>query len=268
MLVMGVGFIALGYGEIKGPDEVSGLELWLDSEYGVIEHGGKLSQWTSKEGSEHAQQTSEQRQPTFLSDGTPTGLPAIQFEADKEDVKASDFLQLSGVLLGVNREFTAFVVVSLQDLEEQQVIFDNKNGTSDASGFYLHYKVWNGARILQLRGIDDNETAKAYFEVNLDIEELLTNDPHAFFVIGMRMDPERRRSLQAGSLLIESASGEPIKNIAGKYPLYIGSTRGDNFHFTGKIASMVFYNRALSNPEMDAVTEYLHTRFIGDSSAE
>lgn len=139
-----------GGGAAFSPDDVSGLELWLDAaDSGTItESSGSVSQWDDKStaGNDFTQGTGS-AQPTTGS-VTIGGVNAIDFDGSSEFLSAA-----SAIISGSNstEDFTIFIVSNIAS-GEAGYVFSNANGTGQGVGIYANttplYYLTDGTSVL------------------------------------------------------------------------------------------------------------------------
>jgi hypothetical protein len=217
------------------PTDIANLQLWLDASDAstITQVAGAVSQWNDKSGNgNHATQGTGSSQPIT---GTRTigGLNALDFDG------SNDFMSLTSSIAATSG-ITCFAVCEADTVAAQGAMI-----TGSASG----------SPIFQTRTSTPN-----FAWVTWGVAERLgtsaISSATPYLVAG--------RSSAAGSNLYASglAAASNATNPAYSAPLTgVGGFSAAGLNFNGKIASVLVYDRVLSNSEMNQIGAYLSTKW-------
>ncbi|HUE74017.1 MAG TPA: DUF1549 domain-containing protein [Pirellulaceae bacterium] len=217
----------------------SGLALHLRGDAGVTaDDSGRVSQWQDQSPqAHHASQPLEAARPVLVSNAA-SGHPVIRFDGQKR------FLKLAGQVL-TSQQFTILAVVSdAAGNESHRAIFSNWNGTAGNSVTSAFLGLTGESSV---RLSDDFAAAGAW--------------PRArpFFVTAVSDASDAAIGIN-GQELARKGSPLPRRNLTTAY--VIGQQGNiDGEYFTGDIAELVVYNRALNAEELAGVERYLMGRY-------
>lgn len=221
------------------PDTIPDLTLWLDASEGVTTDGstpavdGELvQQWDDQSGEgNHAVQLTSGNRPTFETNVF-NGQPTLRFATNKAIVTSS-FLDAS-----YNTAFTFFIVANKAN-DDLQVSSSNQTSTffSGRQGFLIY----NSGNLTDTQ----TQTAAGIATTSLGIETFRYNGS----MKTLRFNGFTR--------INEAATG----NLGLSGALTVGARSSNDFYYSGDIAEVLIYNRALTDSEVDEVEEYLATKY-------
>jgi hypothetical protein len=235
------------YGEKKiwpvfDPSAIPGLRLWLDASTGLYDslsggnivsnQGGVVARWEDLSGNDfHATSTAG---PTLSLDQV-NGEPSLVFTG-------SNFFQLPSILNGTSA--TAFVVVrpALTGSDSGPLI--GNIGPSNS-----HYPYRGNA---------------IYDDFATTVRKDLISQPNGFFnwhlynVVSAAND---WRYIFNGSVHFATPTNTYTSGPQGSGPFIGRSTSGGIFQFVGAMAEIIVYNSALTQEQLDQVSEYLRQKY-------
>lgn len=235
------------------PDQVSGLQLWLEAQSNVDVSGGKVTQWQNLGGSINALGVVD-AEPTYLPTGGSNGTPAIGFSGGNR-------LKADGIQSTTVSELTAFAVVSLANLTANHVIMDDKSLSSNNPGFYLAMRKGSTTSYLEFRTIDihlrdDPENPLANINHSLTLPSSYDGES---IVLMARITSTGTTTLRIGDLAESTVEGSySLTNIKGTSPFHIGASHNGSWAFDNPISSVVIFNEALSDSDAEGVYNYLY----------
>ena len=228
----------------------AGPKLWLKADAGITETLGAVSQWTDQSGNDtNAAQNDTTRRPMLVS-SVANGRPVVRFDG------IDDFLTFS---LHVN-DLTGMTVALVSD---NSVDMDGgASGTSNAALSWNETASWTGVNVSPFQsrvkfrfGTTQNLNSPSYsrpFSVdgNLTMTEVIkNNDIDSLYVQG-------QLALSEGGKL-SAISSSDVGNL--------GCGCNDNTYFSGQIAEVLVYDRALSEPERQQLELYLRDRYFNQN---
>lgn len=214
-----------------------GMVLWLRADRGVTAKNGTVSRWDdqSPEAARATQYLAAQ-QPTFATDGI-NGKPALVFDG------TDDFLQLGSGMTDLAAGLTMLGVVDTETQDVCTAMFEASNGAeiNDISfgqnGTQLNYEIVDGT----------NEDVP--YPAGVPVLFSIVHNPDETVAI---------RSNGAFAANAQFAAPESIQRQA----IYVGKTLYANCpSFSGKIAELIVYARALAGDEVQAIEAYLQGKY-------
>jgi len=213
------------------PDDIAGLQLWLDAsdESTITESSGSVSQWDDKSGNgNHVSQGTAADQPT-TGVNTLNGLNVISWNNDV----------LANTSLDLVQPLTTFVVV---------------NGGS--AGNYVFDSDEDNGGTNRLSLFKDASTGKfAYFATSSGVVGNLAATSGSV-VQTVEWNGSSSSMWQNGSLDVAGATGA-----AGTDGFRVGRRHDSSFFWVGDIAEILVYDSALSTTDREALEVYLAAKW-------
>ena len=217
----------------------SGLALWLRADQGLpTSNGSSVSQWSDVSGSgNNAMQGTAGNQPTVQTSQV-NGNPAVRFDGSDDYLSVPDNLGLRP------SNITAFVVAKAT-VATNQALYFAKTSTNLNDGFGV-VRLASGAN------------AGLYFNTSSTAASVVQPTGTFSILSGRYNGQQIRFSTNGGTPVTTTASGTITTTTA---PLYLGSRGGSGNKFTGDIAEVILFTRALSDAERQQVESYLYQRY-------
>ena len=242
----------------------SGLALWLraDDLAASVAPGAALASWTDASGSgNHAGQSATARRPTLLPGSAsaptgPTGSTGIGGHAAVRFDGADDRLDLaSNVFAAGGAPLAVFAVVETADLEAHLV------GTGSSSPGYL---TSYGNALTLLAGKPTLKANSAGAGLHLPAASPLGSAPRLVSAVLQAGQPAAASSLAIGCAEQGLPNAAPSAYAYGKSTIGAsdGSSAGASIDpFSGELAELIVYRRALSAEERAAIEQYLTAKY-------
>ncbi len=218
------------------PTDLAGLQLWLDASQGVTTDGttpavdGDLvAQWNDQSGNaRNATQSSGANKPTFKTNIF-TGRPVLRFTG-------SHYLTTTSFLTSSYNTALTFFIVANKSTTGLQVATSNQGA------------VWYTGRSNSLVYYESALTPSEKRLVGSDLDRSV----ETFRYNGAQKT--LRRNGAGGSV---AATG----NLGLNGALTIGRLSSGGFRYNGDIAEIILFQRALTDPEVAAVEQYLREKY-------
>ena len=230
----------------------NGLVLHLDADaIEGLNDNDLVQTWSDLSGTgNHATQATEANRPTYKTNIL-DGKPVVRFsQPDETSLHVANNATLNGL-----EHLNAFVVIKPTTPQEYDHILEKRNS------FLCWFLTSDWAFFIRTDGI---EGVKNYDLWRDEFQQSVTTDP-ALINWVWSSATEKANIYKNGTAGVE-------QDVVGDYiatsttPLVIGGrvhTEEDNRHFTGDIAEIIIYNRALSTAEREQVEQYLGVKWLG-----
>lgn len=221
------------------PIPLAGLEVWFDANVGVTQTNGGVSRWKDRSGYQRdALQTALNYRPKLDTSGL-NGKPALVFAGDQ-------YLKLPSLPGDFSQGVSIFAVGQEQtDSGSCSAIFEASNGSEIDD---VHLGFWQNAVLY--------EVAADYFSASE--QALILGEPQLLAAVHQTSGSlQVRRNSNA---LGEDTFALPA-TIARQF-VYIGRTEyADCDLYTGTLAELLVYDRAVSDPEVIEIETYLQKKW-------
>ena len=223
---------------------VSDLELWLKADAGIVLGGGGVSQWQDQSGNlNHAGQTTTAKQPDFSAGTGPNGTDVLQFNK-----AASDWMAVPNAASPA-ASHTAFVVYNA-DPGQSGVMFGR---AYNFGSMYMYVDTATFPGIDSMRQvINDNKT---YIQNATGAWNISTGFYNSAYIAGQVLNGGGMETIAASGNLNHHASDQLA---VGAFANTSGAGVGT---FSGDIAEILLYDRALSTREQNVVGMYLSDKY-------
>lgn len=239
-----VGGSDFGYQPATTPETLTSasLRLWLSADSVNTPDGQHVDVWRDLSGNSlHVSQSDVNWQPVLVAGGL-NGQPVLRFDGSDGFVRSS----VLGSLLTSKDQANVFVVIKQAGSDPRNTIIGWGNNPERLL-FHTTYDnllSWqhgdpNGGSLL-------NVTQPAGWDDSWQLAEGYRNGAGAEVRVG-------GQSLATGTFT-------DTPDIAASFPLYIGTDYAGNA-FTGDVAEILIYDRALSDAERNAVSTYLAEKY-------
>ncbi len=229
-----------------------GMTLWLRADAGVTQSSGKVSAWaTQATNSVTVTQATAASQPTYVGSGV-NGRPVLRFDGT-DDHLAFTNLPVNG-LTGM----TVFVVAANTANQDPAT-------HANASAIY-----WDETASWGTLYVSPYQTKVKYRfgtgQVNNLPTYTRTNSIGSDFSITAAVHSGTTEALYVNGTQVHTGTGKTATIANCKDSGFLG--RGYNStYYTGDIAEIVVYNRALTTQEIQSVQSYLNTKYFQKAPA-
>lgn len=242
------------------PTDLTGLALWLKADAGVTLSGSNVTAWADQSGNGFNANgnVTDGVNPTFVSN-VKNGKPALRFGSNGD----ATVLRTAPTTFGNNGEFTIFTVNQYNDADNNwaELISKGDLATAEGSQFAISPRFISSVDPTQSAfGVmgDDYNWSFLYQDPAITSwaivcgTQSITNNSQKYFV--------------NGSLAFESTSVSAINQV--NIEIGIGNSGSNSTPssanyggFSGDLAEVIFYNRAVTNTERQQVESYLNTKY-------
>ncbi|WP_171032831.1 DUF2341 domain-containing protein [Fodinibius saliphilus] len=238
---------------------ISGLQLWLKGDTGLILNGSDVSTWEDQSGNNrHFSSSSASNKPQLA-----TNISSLNNQSAVEFDGGGDFLEDPDGENYINglTQFTLFFVIQSNQLNVNRGFWDTENPDSQDEVFTIRYDASGanaGANNLIKAGIL-NDTPDNQLESFSDIQttqgqilsyDWKSNEEYNLVVDGVLNNPSAISSPPSGT--ISNAS----KALIGK-----GAKDGSSVSWDGYIAEAILYDRFLNDSERKSIEDYLSEKY-------
>jgi hypothetical protein len=274
-------FVGIGLSGSKGGDKpfspaiVSGLQLWLDAEYGVLDgsgapvttDGGRVATWQDKSGrNAHAVQADISKQPILktLANGR-NGRPVLEFTAAQAISMVTGNVSIRGV--------TAFCVFS--SLSANNQIYMIGKIAAPTVGGVSYARIANDGQGPRYQGVFQKNTAQSYRSWSPSFGVAGGAPYQGWDVHVYRNDGTPKKPGIAGATAWEGAllysrgrliaqrdeinAGPGVAQIL--VPATLGAINGGSGSFDGYLAELIVYDSAISQADHQAVENYIASKW-------
>ena len=232
---------------VTGPD----LVLWLDAQdmegkggtSNQPPHGEAIAAWADNSSyRHHALQAVPQQRPTYLRNAMENGLPAVHFQAARQQhLSAGSPAALDLSLL------TAFVVARAAKSDSDMWLFSKNHWGPPWTGYGIAISN-DGLRPWPHLGLETGD--HGYFQFGGDLNS-------RFRIVEVRYDGKIAQGrLETSAEQVQVVSGRIATN---SQPLTIGT--GASQFLEGDIAEILIYRRALNDKEREQTRRYLMEKY-------
>lgn len=233
-----------------------GLTTWLRADQGVeLDSAGRVRKWSdqSPNGSHDAAQLIAGYRPTLIPAGS-NSPPAIRFDG------FDDSFDLAGQLLE-SQQFTIVAVTSFTIVMGRvgsHALLSNWDGSKTRSSVFLGIMNVNGAFARftdDLGGMTDEN-------IQLTRRALITNPADRFIITARSSATDAEIYIGRQRM---AATGRPLsrRDLTGVWR--IGTQGGGHEFWSGDLAEILVYDRALDPSEVQALWKYLHDKHFPGS---
>ena len=235
------------------PVPTSGLKLWLGADTGTVLNGSALSLWSDQSGNgANAVQPLAANQPTVVP-GAMNGRPVVRFDG------LGHFMTFNLPLNGLSGATLILVSGNSPDID------GDWNGVINAPLFWNETASWGSVHLSPFQ-----RYAKFRFGTTQSNNLPIYTRPVSIGsspTLSTAIKNGITDSLYVNGVLALSQDGK-LANIAGVEDIgNLGRGYNNNSYFTGDIAEVLVYNRALSDTERQQVEQYLISKYAITASA-
>ena len=229
-----------------------GMTLWLRADAGVTQSGGKVSAWaTQSTNSVPVTQATADSQPAYVASGV-NGRPVLRFDGTNDHLAFTN-LPVNG-LTGI----TVFVVAANTA---------NQDPTTHANASAIY---WDETASWGTLYVSPYQTKVKYRfgtgQANNLPTYTRTNSIGSNFSITAAVHSGTTEALYVNGTQVHTGTGKTSAIANCKDSGFLG--RGYNStYYTGDIAEIVVYNRALTAQEIQTVQSYLNTKYFQQAPA-
>jgi hypothetical protein len=213
----------------------SGLVLDLEAGKGVVTDGvGNVVSWADQSGQGHdATQASSGARPTFVSNGL-NGGPSLRFSG------SGQYLDIAGQVI-TSQQFTVMALVT---------------DSGSASGFREIFSNWSSTSFTQsiFLGLTGQSPTQVRFSDDFDAVGSVSNPIDPFVLTGVSSASD---AIVYQDALQLAAKGSALTPRILNDDYHIGTQDGFEF-WSGDIAAILVYDRALSAAEVAQNVQYLY----------
>lgn len=237
------------HAQVSGPNvPLAGLKAWFRADAGVTRNGSGVAAWTDQSGSgTTAAQATAANQPAYVT-GSINGLPALRFNG------TSQFLTFNLPLNGLSG--MTLVLVSAAGVDTD----GSSNGVSSAPLFWNETASWGTVHLSPFPRM-----VKYRFGTGQINNLPIYTRPAAIgssYSLATAIKAGTSESLFVNGTQVLTQTGK-LATIANVSALgNIGRGYNNNTYFTGQIAEVLIYNRALTATERQQVEQYLLAKYF------
>jgi hypothetical protein len=230
---------------VSAPTEISGCVLWLDGADNatITASGGLVSQWNDKSASGAVLQASGSARPTLSGTGF-NGRQALVFNGTSTNMASASAYTATNGLSGMTR------IAVCQNANTSATVARVWNGGSDM------FMVMNGSWRSPV-----DPTGGTNFASSTTFSAAGTSSLPA----GVYADVFASSAITQygfGSSATATVNGTiPSVTGSGTPTLHVGSNIGANFFWSGPVAEVIYFNRALTRAELARVESYLAAKW-------
>lgn len=251
--------------EVNAVEAISGLDVWLRADVGVVTSGTEVTTWQDQSGNNNdfvgRTGTGGGDRPTIVASSTPLGgQPSINFEGDGDhfDDTNAEMNYINGMT-----EFTLFMVYKSDETGSNRGLWNAAEPDGSDAIFTMRYDS-DGANgggaftdviktgILANNADNQLESFSDIQTTNAQITSLhwKSNETYDIYVDGILNNPS-------------SAGPPPNGTITGASTAIVGQggKDGDTQSWDGEIAEVILYGRNLSTEEREKVEDYLSEKY-------
>ncbi len=217
------------------PADLANLYAWWDASAVAASNGQPISQWLDlSEAGRHLVQATASRQPTYVTDATPTGGPVLRFDGN------SDTMKVTTGMFG-DQGMTIFVVTSLDDAYGA-ILLDGVDGSDRVA-------------IGSIYGTDRTGwglwTPSGYSYASI-------GRPMPLSVLSVAMTPSTTAELRQNGSLIASVNNahDRLNGVT------VGSRYSVERFMGADIAEIIYYDRRLTAEEIEQTEVYLSEKWL------
>lgn len=248
--------------DIESPDDISGLQVWLDAGQGVTETAGRVSSWADQSGNSHnaTQGTAGLRPIRVLSEIN--GLPVIRFDGanqERLDISAfQTFPSMRGSVFVVHRRVASSndngqIVGTWNGLGEANVKWDiswNEDSFGEGYKYFSYYDNDYYDTFGMITNVTISPLVDAFYGWN-----------GRFLIFSMIRDSNITVQVFHNGKP-QNTNPHLVMGQPTSLPVYIGSNSFDvDGSLNGDIAEIIIYSRDLLDQERQMVEQYLSKKY-------
>jgi hypothetical protein len=249
--------------EVNAVEAISGLDVWLRADVGVVTSGTQVTTWQdqSGNGNDFVGRTGSGNRPTVVSSSASLGgQPAINFvgNGDHFDDTDAETNYINGMT-----EFTLFMVYKSDQTGTDRGLWNTTTPSGDDATFTIRYDA-SGANgggsftdVIKtgILGNDPDNQLESFSDIQTTSSQITSlhwksNDSYDIYVDGILNNPS-------------SAGPPPTGTINSATTALVGKGGKDtgNQSWDGEIAEVILYGRNLSTEEREKVEDYLSEKY-------
>ncbi|MEP0005380.1 MAG: DUF2341 domain-containing protein [Balneola sp.] len=249
--------------EVNAVEAISGLDVWLRADVGVVTSGTQVTTWQdqSGNGNDFIGRTGSGNRPTVVSSSASLGgQPAINFvgNGDHFDDTDAETNYINGMT-----EFTLFMVYKSDQTGTDRGLWNTTTPSGDDATFTIRYDA-SGANgggsftdVIKtgILGNDPDNQLESFSDIQTTSSQITSlhwksNDSYDIYVDGILNNPS-------------SAGPPPTGTINSATTALVGKGGKDtgNQSWDGEIAEVILYGRNLSTEEREKVEDYLSEKY-------
>lgn len=239
------------YGQVKSPNNINGLQLWLRADSGVTTSGGFVQTWNDVSGNGYnCRQDTANYQPQFVSNAI-NGQPAIQFNGTHNVLWGTSISNIDSTSITI--------LVFANGLPQSHLITGFFEINSYANGFSFGRHLISGYEYLALYnkganiGTPDHTLPNTGFNYTILGGIKIFGSNSTLYLNGV----QQGLTAKSGNPSTSAAQNSYFTN--GNYK--IGYFQGFDY-LNGNIAEVIIFNRALPQLERQSVENYLRLKYI------
>ncbi|WP_409028841.1 DUF2341 domain-containing protein [Gracilimonas sediminicola] len=251
--------------EVNAVEAISGLEVWLRADAGVVTSGSEVVTWQDQSGNSNdfVGTADAGTRPTFVSSSTPlNNQPSINFAGDGDFFEDSD----GENYINGSTEFTIFMVYKSDQTNTDRGLFNVQNPNNadefltfryDAAGANNNGAFTNVVKTGILANDPDNQL-ESFSDIQATAGQIFSfqwqsGNTYDIFIDGILNNPS-------------AAGPPPTGTLANATTAIVGKGGKDdpntaNQSWDGEIAEFIYYSRLLSQAERENVEDYLSDKY-------
>jgi hypothetical protein len=236
------------------PTVASGLEGWYRADLGMaIDGSNKVSQWTDLSGhGSHLLQSNSTKKPAWSATAF-NAEPVVSFDGGDQLLTTGN-----SVYESTGNDVTIIAVMAPASTQAYfSTLLDHGYATGDASNLY-------GGFILQQNYAIHNRYRMCWGAGSQISQSPDANVSNRVQVLTIVKDGTASRSYLDGAL--QDTATVPSALVVPGASLSLGSKANGDSGFTGQVAEVLIYNRALTTTEREAIEAALAARYVASDS--
>lgn len=240
------------FGDEGSLRDIPGMKLWLDAKSINQADGTSVSAWLDQSGNQaHMNQATSSQQPIYKTNIV-NGYPVVRFDGVDDNMSVTDSTKL-GMLKNVDGATTVIVKKNTNYTNTANILFisNNTTGSRAVTQSYTSTVTFDsvGGRRLDAdsyQALNTSNFANTSFNVITGVFDYANSDIYMY---------------GNGQLLSSSTAFQTSGQTSNTDSASIGLSIGLATYFTGDIAEVCVWNRALSTNELNQVHTYLFNKY-------
>ncbi|MBK7837298.1 MAG: chitobiase/beta-hexosaminidase C-terminal domain-containing protein [Candidatus Obscuribacter sp.] len=221
----------------------TGLALWLKGDFGTVLSGSNITQWSDLSGSSpanNATQATGANQATLVSSSL-NGLPAASFDG------SNDSYTLTNQFTDLTTGFSVFAVIKPVGSATRTLVATANSGPADLASLET---VNTQGRFNSYNNTTSNDVITATSTLTVSKYQIL-DAVH---------DGAGSATVSINSTALNTGSVQNLRNVARAQNI-LGADSSTSTFWSGELAEILVYSRALTETERKNVQAYLFTRY-------
>lgn len=248
--------------EVSAVESISGLEVWLRADVGVVTSGSEVVTWEDQSGNNNdfTGTAGSANRPTYnASSASFNSKPSISFAGNGDYFLDSDG---ENYINGLT-EFTLFLVYKSDITNTDKGLWTSDNPTQQDDIFTIRYDQDgannNGSFTNVVKagilGDDPDNQLESFSDIQSTVSQIMSlhwdsGTLFDIYVDGILNNPS-------------SAASPPVGTISGSDRAIVGRGSKDegNLSWDGEIVEVILYGRSVTAPERESIEDYLSVKY-------